>query len=384
MSSLRVGFVVHVMQVAGAEMLVAELARGLRDRIDPVVLCLDDVGELGEKLRLGGVDVVGLSRRPGLDAGLVWRLAREIGRRRLEIVHAHQYTPFFYSALAKLVRFGGFRLILTEHGRHWPDEVSARRRWGNRLLLARLADRINACSEFSRRALAEVDGFARDRIEVIVNGVAVGEYGPASVREEARRRLGLDPDKRYVTMIGRFHPVKDHATMIRAFALVAASRPDAELLLIGDGPLRPEIEAQVRDTDLASRVRFLGIRHDVPEILGVVDLFVLTSVSEAASLTLLEAMASELPVVVTAVGGNPEIVRDGVEGILVPRGDHRAVAEAVSRLLETPAEAAKMGRAGRRRVESNYRLEQTIEAYGRLYASLTGAAGGEEAGATRT
>ena len=367
---MRVGFVVHVMQVAGAEMLVRETIRRLGRRLEPVVLCLDAVGELGQALRGEGVPVVALERRPGLDAGLPWRLAREARRRRLELLHAHQYTPFFYSALAKTLLAGRIRLVLTEHGRHFPDAVSGKRRLANRLFLARMADAVNACCSFSARALVENDGFRASRVDVVPNGVDTARFQAVADPASSRPALGLDPGRRLVATIARFHPVKDHRTLLEAFAQLADRRADVDLLLVGDGPLRPALEQRTAELRLAGRVRFLGVRSDVSSILAAADLFVLSSLSEAASLTLLEAMASARPVVVTAVGGNPELVRHGVEGLLVPRGDPDALATAMESLLDDPAAAASMGRNGRRRVEQHFRIEGTIEAYGDLYARL--------------
>jgi glycosyltransferase involved in cell wall biosynthesis len=364
---IRVGFVVHVMQVAGAEVLVAEAIRRLRGRIEATVFCLDAPGTLGEQLRCEGVEVVCLGRRPGRDWRVAWRLARESRARHVEVLHAHQYTPFFYSALARVASMGGPRLVLTEHGRHYPDLVRPLRRAVNRLVLDRLADAVNACCVFSADGLARVDGFSARRIEVIENGIDLTRYSRTSNRAALRRGLGLETGRRYVITIARFHPVKDHATLLRAFAEVAAARPDVDLLLAGDGPLRADLERLAVESCISGRVRFLGVRSDVPALLQASDLFALTSVSEAASLTLLEAMASGLAVVVTNVGGNPEIVREGVEGLLVPRGDSSATATALLRLLDDPALAAAMGAAGRARVEDRYRLQRTIESYYALY-----------------
>jgi L-malate glycosyltransferase len=360
------------MQVAGAEVLVAETIRRLGERIAPVIFCLDSIGALGEQLQKEGVEVVCLGRRPGRDWRVAWRLAREFRARGVEVVHAHQYTPFFYAALAKLLCPRPPRLIFTEHGRHYPDVASRLRRTANRLVLHRLANAINACCVFSAHGLSQVDGFPARRIEVIENGIDLPRYAPAADRAALRRRLGLDPDRRYIAVVARFHPVKDHATLVHAFARVAAVRADVDLLLAGDGPLRGDLEALVRRLEIDGRVRFLGVRSDVPDLLRVADVFALTSVSEAASLTILEAMASRLPVVATAVGGNSEIVRNEVEGLLVPRGDAPAVAAALLRILDCPATAAAMGAAGRARVEERYHLSQTIEAYGRLYRRLAG------------
>jgi glycosyltransferase involved in cell wall biosynthesis len=369
---LRVAFVLHVMQVAGAEVLVTETIRRLGARIEPVVLCLDAVGALGERLLAEGVPVVCLGRKPGRDWRLAGRIAREWRARRTEVVHAHQYTPFFYAALARPLMLRPPKLILTEHGRHYPDVVSPLRRAANRLIFDHLADAVNACCAFSARALERTDGFSGGRIEVIENGIEVERYAAAPDRTALRRSLGLEAGRRYVVAVARFHPVKDHATLLQAFAAVAAARPEVELLLAGDGPLRGDLERQARELSLEGRVRFLGVRSDVPALLQAADVFALTSVSEAASLTVLEAMASRLPVVVTAVGGNPEIVRHGVEGLLAPRGDAAGVAAALLRLLGDPAAAAAMGAAGRARVEERYRLSGTVENYWRLYQRLCG------------
>jgi len=235
--------------------------------------------------------------------------------------------------------------------------------------LDRLADDVNAVCEFSARALRDKDGFVRRPIEVIPNGVDLPRYA-AEDRMTARTALGLDPKRRYVATIARFHPVKDHFTLLNGFAQVARMRPDVDLLLVGDGPLRPTLERQCAELGMAERVRFMGVRDNVASILRASDVFALTSVSEAASITLLEAMASELPVVVTAVGGNPEIVRDGTDGLLVPRRSSAGLARALLRILADGAMATVMGRAGAERVRSRYRLDETIGRYYELYAGL--------------
>ncbi len=369
LTAIRIGFVLHVMQVAGAEILVADTIRRLGSRIEPVVLCLDGIGQLGAEMQQQGVDVVALDRRPGINLAVSRRLARQISSRRLEVLHAHQYTPFFYTALAKLQMRQRFHLMFTEHGRHYPDVVSARRRLTNRLLLTHLADEINGVCAFSTNSLANVDGFGRRQIEVIENGIHLERYTLPRDRATLRRGLGLQTDRRYVVCIARFHPVKDHAMLLRAFRRVATQRPDVDLLLAGDGPLRDQLTMQVQTLALTDRVHFLGVRRDVPELLAASDLFALTSISEAASLTLLEAMASALPVVVTRVGGNPEIVHDGEHGFLVPRNDDEAAGEAMLRLLDNRELAGRLGDAGRARVSSAYRIETTIDRYFDRYAA---------------
>jgi glycosyltransferase involved in cell wall biosynthesis len=366
---IRIGFVLHVMQVAGAEMLVADIIRRLRGRLAPVVFCLDAVGQLGEQMRAEGIDVVDLGRQPGLDVATARRLAREVRERRIEVMHAHQYTPFFYTALARVIARRPIHVIFTEHGRHYPDIVSGRRRLVNRLALTRLADEITGVCRFSTDSLARVDGFATGRMSVVHNGVDHHRYEQLLDPSDAKARSGVLPGRRYLLCAARFHPVKGHTMLVRAFAGVAPQVPDVDLLLAGDGPERQAIEALVGSMGVVDRVRFLGVRSDVPTLLQASDAFALTSVSEAASLTVMEAMASAVPVVTTAVGGNPELLRDGVDGLLVPRGDHVAMANALLRVLTDADARHRMGQSARARILEQFRLEQAVDAYYGRYAA---------------
>jgi len=375
---IRVGFVLHGLQVAGAEMLVLQMIERLRERIRPTIFCLDRASDVSERVRIQDVEIVRLDRRPGWDFRVSWRLVGQVRRRGIEVLHAHQYSPFFYSALAKisyrplrgLMRSGpNLRLIFTEHGRHYPDLVPFRRRFVNRLVLNRAADAVNAVSSFSADSLASQDGFSRDRIEVIENGIDVDRFISTS-----ETPADLNSARRYVVHIARFHPVKDHVTLLKAFQQVAEIFNDVDLLLVGDGPSRNDMEEFVRELHLQNRVRFLGIRQDIPAILRASKVFVLTSLSEGAPLTMLEAMAAGLPVVVTAAGGMPEIVREGVDGLLTPRGDDQAIAAALSRLLGDPKMASTMGSAGTQRVRDSYSIDRTVKRYYDLYSRLAGRA----------
>ena len=363
----------HVMQVAGAEVLVKQITERLGDMIEPTVLCLDDVGQLGYELRQAGVPVVVLDRKPGLDRQVAKRLAEEVKQRGIEVLHAHQYTPFFYSALARLLHRCPARILFTEHGRHFPDVVSWKRHWANRLVLQRFADVSTGCCDFSSEALRRVEGFPR--AITLRNGVDLSGLparGDRSEQQALRQRLGLDPDRPYAACIARFHPIKDHPTLIRAWAKVIESIPDARLLLVGDGQERQACEQLSRQLGLGESVEFWGIRGDVADILRAVDVFTLTSISEAASLTLLEAMASECPAVVTDVGGNGEHVSEGIEGYLVPRGDDARLAERLIELLSDPDRAQQMGQLARQRVVRQFELTDVIRAYGDHYRALVG------------
>jgi glycosyltransferase involved in cell wall biosynthesis len=185
-----------------------------------------------------------------------------------------------------------------------------------------------------------------------------------------RREQGVGEGDPVIGIAARFASVKDHATLLRAFGRVRVVRPDAKLVLAGDGELRGDLEALGDELNLGESVRFLGVRRDVPELLATWDVFCLSSLSEGTSVTLLEAMAAGLPTVVTDVGGNPEIVEHGATGLLAPRGDDAGLADAMLALLADPQRRRRMGEAGRERVTRLFTLDRMIEDYRRLYRDV--------------
>ncbi len=365
---VRVGFVVHQMQIAGAEILISQIIVRLKDEIAPTIFCLDAIGELGSKLAEQGVPVVVLDRKPGIDQGLPFRLAKEIKSRSIEVVHAHQYTPFFYTALARLTGCWATKIVFTEHGRHFPDIVSWKRRLANRFILSQFSNVTTACCDFSTVALKQKEGFSR--AFTIPNGVAVEDLPPRGTpdqQRELRTKLGLCNDLQYVACVARFHPIKDHAMLLRAWAIVQMKVPNARLILVGDGSERAAMEELSRTLRLETSVQFWGIRHDIGDILRAVDLFALSSISEASSLTLLEAMACECPVVATDVGGNSEHFTHGVEGYLVPRGGSREMGEKLTKLLRNDEAREQMGSFARRRVVDKFDLKVSVARYHEIY-----------------
>lgn len=377
-----IAHLLHRMDVAGAEVLAAELGRRLAATPGHpyrfLYLCLDGCGTLGEQLAAEGFEVINLNRRPGLDFALTARLRRLLADRRVDLVHAHQYTPFFYAAAARGVASRP-AILFTEHGRHYPDVRRTKRVMANRLLLRR-HDRVTAVGSFVKQALVTNEGFAPDRIEVIQNGIDAEPFAEAAesrqtVRDAVRRELDVPAETPLVLQVARFHPVKDHGTAIRAFAQVVTHEPEAVLALAGDGPQREAMQALVRELGIEGQVRFLGLRRDVPRLMRAADVFLLSSLSEGISLTLLEAMATPLPIVATDVGGNGEAVEHGVTGLLSPRGYAMALAANLVRLLRDAELRAAMARAGRRRFNEFFTQDRMHAAYAAVYQEmLTGRA----------
>jgi glycosyltransferase involved in cell wall biosynthesis len=345
------------------------MARRLRDRHRFLFVCLDELGTLGEELRGEGFDVRVLGRRPGVDWRCAGRLAALLRRERVDLIHAHQYTPFFYGMAARLL-YRRPPLLFTEHGRWFPDYPRRKRMLVNRLLLRR-RDRAVGVGESVRRALIDNEGLPSDRVDVIYNGIDLGAFSarPAE-RGAVRREIGLGADDFVILQVARLDPLKDHATAVRMMGHVARRLPGARLVLVGEGPEEGKIRRMVRERSLDAHVLLLGLRTDVPRLLSAADVVLLTSVSEGIPLTLIEGMAAALPAVSTNVGGVREVVEDRETGLLAPSGDDAALAAAIVSLAEHPEFRARMGRRGRERAGALFSDRQMHAAYRRLYEEM--------------
>lgn len=367
--------VLHRLDRAGAEVLAAGLARGLRDRFDFVFLCLDGLGPLADELADAGFPVEELGRQPGIDRGLARRLRDRLSHHRASLVHAHQYTPFFYSALSRglfsrQLHGAGLPILFTEHGRHYPDRRSLKRTLANKLLL-KPSDRVTAVGEFVKTALIQNEAIPANRIDVIHNGIDPGPEPTDDDRANARERLGIAPDRPVAMQVARFHPVKDHQTALRAWSIVHQQLPDALLILVGDGPERESLEALAQTLDLQDAVRFTGSVDNARKLIPAADLCLLTSLSEGLSVTLLEAMAAGKPILATDVGGNPEAVENSKTGLLAPRGDIEAIANGILQLLpNAPYTARTLGTAGRERLLNHFTADRMHASYAQQYESL--------------
>jgi glycosyltransferase involved in cell wall biosynthesis len=361
--------VLHSLQVGGAEMLAARLARQLREQFRFVFVCLDALGTLGEQLHDEGFPVHVLGRKPGLDWRCSLRLGSLLRQEGVDLIHAHQYTPFFYSLLSRACSRRPPVLFL-EHGRHHPDTRRIKRVVANRLLLRR-GDRVVAVGQAVRRALIENEGIPGRRVGVIYNGIDLSPYSSApGDRAAVRQELGVGPGECLIMQVARLDYLKDHATAIRTMTHVVGRLPQARLLLIGEGPLRGSIQEQVERWSLKGFVRLLGLRGDVRRLLAAADLFLLTSISEGIPLTVIEAMAARLPVVSTRVGGVPEVVEDQQTGLLAPAGDDAALAEQICRLLQNATLRQEIGERGWSRATSLFSEQLMHSRYHDLYSEM--------------
>jgi L-malate glycosyltransferase len=360
--------VVLSLSPGGTERLVVELARRLQPSFGMAVCCLDSPGSWAHLLTDRGIPVIALNRRPGFRPLLGRAIAQFAADRRATVMHCHHYSPFVYGTLARLWRRSG--MVFTEHGRLNDDRPSKRRKLANRLF-DRAPARIFAVSSDLRTFMIE-EGFSREHVDVIRNGIDLGPLPSAGSRVDARSRLGISHDEFVIGAIGRLDPVKSLETLIDAMPLMTRGGRRVRLVLIGEGPERDRLEAHVAAAGASGAVTFTGHRSDVRELLPALDVYVNCSVFEGISLTILEAMAAQLPVVASRVGGTPEVVVDGECGYLVEPRDPRALAGAVSNLRDHPELGLAFGRAARARVEKHFSIDRMVQQYADVYSQVGG------------
>jgi L-malate glycosyltransferase len=354
----------------GTERLVIEIVRALSQRIESIVCCLDAPGAWADELVELGVPVVSLARQPGFHPALAVRLARVLKERDVDIVHCHHYSPYVYGLLASVLK-PGVQLVFTEHGRLSDVPPSRKRRLVNPVL-SRWPGKLCAVSaDLKNHMIAE--GFPARRIGVTYNGIDPGHRPTAFQRSAARAALGL-PDRAFVVgTVGRLDSVKNLHVLLQTHAFLFSKYPQVVTVIVGDGPERAALEAHARSLGISDSIIFAGYRADVRLLMSAFDVYVNTSVYEGVSLTILEAMATALPVVATRVGGNPEVVIDQETGILVP-AIARSVADAIGGLIYDERRRRVMGDAGRFRVKRHFSIARMVEEYAEVYLGTRPAA----------
>ncbi len=358
----RVLQVVLSLHPGGTERLVLDLVTRLHDDIPMTVCCLDDKGAWAEQLTSRGIEVTSLRRLPGFHPKLGSDIHAVARRHGATAIHAHHYSPFVYSCLARVWQ-PRTHLVFTEHGRVSDAPPSARRRLANRVF-SRFPTRVCAVSGDLRDHIVQ-EGFAPSQVEVIYNGIHIRPTPPSGARAEVRARLGVDDGTLVVGTIARLDPVKDLGTLLDGAARAREVRP-VRIVIIGDGPERAALHAHAVTLGIADDVTWLGHRDDARDWLPGCDVFVNCSTSEGVSLTILEAMAAALPVIATRVGGTPEVVTEGC-GLLVPARNPGAIADALLLLASDVNLREAIGAAARQRVVDHFSLDRMVEDYRRIY-----------------
>ena len=354
------------LDVGGLERIVLDLARvgvGRGHRV--TVVCLERPGTLADAARDAGAEVVSLDKPPGRDAALTGHAQPLLARLAPDVLHTHQIGPLWY--LGPVARQSA--ILHTEHIDNVGKTKGALAKLKTRWLwhrAARHAGRFCGVSESVVASAAKFGTVPRSKLAVVLNGIDTARYDCPQRRNTARAELDLPTDAPVVGTVGRLNEVKRQDLLLRAVARL----PGVQVVLVGDGPERDNLTRLAAELGIAERVRFAGYRADPELLLPAFDLFALTSRLEGLPLSLLEAWAAGLPVISTAVGGIPKVVRADDNGLLVPSGDDAAIARAIARVLADETLARRLGDAGRTTVRADYSLERMADEYETHYREL--------------
>jgi sugar transferase (PEP-CTERM/EpsH1 system associated) len=361
---VHVAHVIHRLDYGGLENGVVNLVNGLpHDAVRHSLVCLTTASDFRRRIRRPDVAVYELRKQPGQDPGAylrLWRLLRQLAP---DVVHTRNTGVMDCAVVAWAAG-----VPVRVHGCHGFDVDDLHGTRPRRRRLRRACDRFVDHYVTVSRQLADwlmtTDGVAPGRITQIYNGVDLGRF-VLPVRTGGDFVVGT---------VGRLQAVKDQATLLRATARLLEREPGLRarlrLRLVGDGAERGPLERLARELGIAGSTTFTGFRDDIPAELARLDVFVLPSLNEGISNTVLEAMACATPVIATAVGGNPELVTEGETGFLVAVGDEQALAERLGRYAADPALRARHGQAGRARVERDFSIPRMLADYAAFYARV--------------
>ena len=372
-SDIAVLHLVNRFWIGGAERQFVERLRLHPEGFRAVVGCLEASGPMLEQVRALGYEPVvfplnGSMMQPNT-AVQIGRIAKLVRAEGVKIIHA---TDFNTNLLALAVaRLTGAKAIVSRvdlgHLRSgfgkWHREAEK--------LNARFADLVVANADAVREVCIKDEGCKPERVLVVRNGLDLTRFDALAAQP---LQAPLPAAETLVAAIGNLWPVKGHRTFIEAVAQVKDRLPGVKFVCAGEGPERAFLEKRIVELGLSDRFFLLGHRLDVPALLARVQAGCLCSSAEGLSNALMEAMAARLPLIATRVGGNPELVRDGENGFLVPYGDARALAEKLVLLLSDPQRMAAMGRRGRERVETELSLQRMADGHGALYRRALGKA----------
>ena len=363
---IHVTQVVPSLSIGGQEVVVCNLLEAYKARgIEQSVLVFEPGGELTAKVNTLGVRLIELTKNPGIDLRLIVNMYRQFRRIKPSVVHAHNFLAAFYSGLA--ARPQGIPMVLTRHGTGIDYAARFRSGW----LAARTSSRIVGVSEKVASQVVREHKVPSSKISVVQNGVNPESFKPDALRRKHKRAtLGIAEGETAFITIGRLVEEKDYPVLLKAAASLNRQGYNLRVLFAGDGPERNRLKSISSELGLAGRAVFLGTRHDIPGLLNAADVFCLSSYTEGSPMSIIEAMASGLPVVATSCGGVAELVNDGQTGYLIPVKDHQALATAMARLVNDSSLVSNLGANARKIQMKNFSISAMADAYLAIYRQV--------------
>jgi glycosyltransferase involved in cell wall biosynthesis len=354
------------MRIGGTEMVIKNIIEGS----DPVkyemsIFCIEQpIGPWGKELEENGTEIFSKHRKDGFDLSLVIELRAFIRNQNIDIIHCHQYTPWVYGALAAI----GLKtkVIFTEHGRFFPDSSSWKRKIINPIL-SFFTDHITAISKATKRALVDYEFLSANKITVIYNGIKALPKANKIEKDDLKQQLLIEDDDIVLGTVARLDPIKNHEMMLNAFSDVVMKQPKGKLVIVGDGELLITLKQQCDKLNITEKVIFTGYITKPSMYIQIFDIFLLSSLSEGTSMTLLEAMSVAKPCVVTDAGGNAEIIDNGANGFVTKNDMRSEFAIAIEKLMINNDARIKMGKGSLNRYEKLFSSQIMNAEYSRAY-----------------
>ncbi len=354
---------IDTLESAGAENVAVNIATWLKhsELFTPIFCCTRRGGVLEEVLRVNNIKYVSLERKRLYEIYKFLPLRKIIREEKIRLIHSHKMGSNFWACM--LGSLCKIPVIAHCHGQtyNWNSLLIDR-------LIGNLSDKIITVSEYERRSLIEL-WIAPSKILTIHNGIELNKY-KTQPNLDIRKQLGIKLDCPVIGIIALFRPEKNHELFLQAAQEILKKNKNINFLLVGDGPTRKRIEELASRSGIVNNCIFTGSRKDIADILSMIDIGVLTSHWEGLPLVVLEYMASCKPIVCTNVGGIPEVVRNGINGFLVPPGDYQMLAQKINLLLENKGLALEMGRKGLLLLKQDFTINAMMKKIEDLYNQI--------------
>ena len=356
--------VTYDMRIGGTEMVIKNIIEGSDNSVCMSIFCIEEpLGPWGQDLQQSGIAVSTFARKDGFDTSLISAIRKHVKQHNIDIVHCHQYTPWVYGTLAVIGL--STKVIFTEHGRFYPDSSSWKRQFVNPLL-AMMTHKLTAISEATKQALVNYEFLKADKIDVIYNGIKGLEFNESAALD-IKTKLNIQTDDIVFGTIARLDPIKNHHMMLKAFAEVSKKNPKTKLIIVGDGELMPALKSLIQTLDIEDSVILTGYIPYPKDYLAIFDIFLLSSLSEGTSMTLLEAMSLAKPCIVTDAGGNKEIVTHGETGLVTDNDNMFQFAEAMLAFANDQSTRQKYGHNARAVFDEKFDVRHLSAAYADIY-----------------
>lgn len=363
MKRLTILQLVSDLRSAGAQQVVYNLAKGLQERDHRIIVGTFEQGDLTMAFRQKGISVVSFNGSANGRLRTIRALVSLLRRERVDLVHSHLWLANLYARFA--TQWCEIPLVITEHGRYVFQKRY--RRSINRWMLKGAKKAIAVC-EHLRHEFIDTNQVPSEKMLTIYNGIDLSKFSrPATRTRTSNNKSNGATDGPHIGIIGNLRPVKGHQFFLKAARQVLNHHPEARFLIIGEGPEKLTLMEQSSSLGIDDSVKFLGRRSDIPYLLSTLDVFVLSSLYEGLPISLLEAMAMSKPVIATSIGGIPEVINSGINGLLVPPKDHEALAENICELIQNETRARDLGISALETVRARFSLKTMLDHYEALY-----------------